>query len=79
MRSPNFFCAIFGVVQNSLGEVLLMHRQNTGVNDGIWALPSGHVEDGEMPATACVREMEEEVGISVKAEDLDFIHCNIAP
>ncbi len=29
----------------------------------VWSLPKGHVEDGETPEDAAVREVEEETGI----------------
>ncbi len=51
-------------------QVLLMRRANTGYCDGSYSLPSGHIEDGEMPEQAAVREAKEEVG--VKIQDLRF-------
>ena len=79
MRQPNFFCAMYGVIQNAKDEILLMQRQNTGYMDGCWSLPAGHADDGELPIEACIREMEEEIGITVKKEDISFLHCNAHP
>ncbi|MDQ3325063.1 MAG: NUDIX domain-containing protein [Actinomycetota bacterium] len=51
-------------------EVLLHLRQNTGYRDGHWALPAGHVEAGESVVAAAVREVREETGLAIRAEDL---------
>jgi 8-oxo-dGTP diphosphatase len=43
-------------------KILLGMRQNTGYMDGLWALPSGHIEKGELPFPAVWREEKEEIG-----------------
>ncbi|HET9850186.1 MAG TPA: NUDIX domain-containing protein [Candidatus Saccharimonadales bacterium] len=58
----------------SAGKVVLVHRQNTGFFDDFWDLPSGHIEDGEAIKSAAVRELKEETGLSVKAEDLELFN-----
>ena len=55
------------------GEVLLLQREGTGYRDGFYSLPAGHVEEGEYPLAACVREAKEEVGVTIDAEDLRFV------
>lgn len=52
-----------GVVENALGELLMIRLRNR------WDLPKGHIEAGEESRTAALREVEEETGI--KAEALD--------
>jgi ADP-ribose pyrophosphatase YjhB (NUDIX family) len=42
--------------------------------DGYYGLPSGHVEKGERPITAALREGAEELNITLKEEDLKLIH-----
>ena len=37
---------------------------------GQWALPGGRIDPGETPEQAALREMEEEVGLSLSMEDL---------
>ncbi len=56
------------------GKLLLGKRQNTGYYDGWYTVPSGHVEEGEVPTMAMIREAYEEVGITVRAEDLKPVH-----
>src|SRR5262249_36322159 len=51
------------------GRVFLLRRANTGYCDGLWCFPSGHVEAGETPQAAAVREAREEVGVEIDPED----------
>lgn len=54
-------------------KVLLTRRANTGWMDGHLCPPGGHVEIGETPTQAIIREVKEELGATVKAKDLEFI------
>lgn len=45
--------------------------------DGYLGLPGGHVKSGETPRLAIIREIEEELGVSVRFEDLKFV-CVVA-
>ncbi|MCA2226485.1 NUDIX hydrolase [Nonomuraea aurantiaca] len=56
------------------GTVLLGKRAGTGYGDGQWHLPSGHLEPGESVVGAAVREAREEVGVTIRPEDLEFVH-----
>lgn len=55
-------------------EVLLSLRQNTGWMDGYYSLVAGHVDGGETPEEATIRETKEEAGATVRSEDLKFVH-----
>jgi 8-oxo-dGTP diphosphatase len=47
-------------------KVLLCHRSDSRRwYPNVWDLPGGHVEQGETPAVALVRELHEELGIHV--------------
>ena len=48
-----------GFVVSHRGMVLLLHRRLE-----IWVQPGGHVEPGEFPPEAALREAEEETGLS---------------
>lgn len=39
---------------------------------GAWAIPKGGVENGQDPKLEALRELEEEIGLRLKPEDLNF-------
>lgn len=51
-------------------RLLLLRRAGTGLFDGYWAPPGGHVEAGEAPRAAAVRESREEVGLELDGKQL---------
>ena len=55
------------------GEILLLQRNNDDTFGGHWALPAGGLETGEDVVTAMIREIEEEVGLQVKKDQLQFL------
>jgi 8-oxo-dGTP diphosphatase len=54
------------------GKVLLSRRQNKGWGDGLLCIPGGHVEKGESPTMAALRELQEECGLNLAANRLNF-------
>ena len=68
--------AVFAVIEKD-GCILLGKRADTGYMAGKYGLVSGHVDGGEPLKQAMIREIEEEVGLIVKAEDLDFVHISL--
>ena len=54
-------------------------RCNTGYQDGNYQVPAGHVDAGEIPSEALIREVKEEIGISIKPEDVKFVHTSFRP
>ena len=54
-------------------KILLSRRQNKGWGDGLLCIPGGHIEAGETPAEAAVRELREELGITVETQELTFL------
>lgn len=51
-------------------ELLLMKREAGAFGGGGWFLPGGHVERGERPAEAAVREVREETGLALDGDAL---------
>ena len=62
--------AIWMFIFNDQDEVFLLKRHNTGWRDGSWTVPAGHIEAGEGPARAAIRELDEEAGLTVDASHL---------
>jgi ADP-ribose pyrophosphatase YjhB (NUDIX family) len=60
-------------------SVLLARRANTGYMDGKWALPSGHMEEHEVPRESAIREAREELGVVISPDHLEFIHVSYRP
>lgn len=51
-------------------RVLMQRRPVTREHGGLWEFPGGKVEPGETPAAALVREIVEELSVSIDAADL---------
>jgi 8-oxo-dGTP diphosphatase len=49
------------------GRVLICQRPEGKQLAGLWEFPGGKVEDGETPEACLIRELDEELGIEVKA------------
>lgn len=63
------------------GTVLLAQRPEGKTFAGLWEFPGGKVEVPESPETALVRELDEELGITVQPETLEpftFVSENCA-
>ena len=65
-----FTLGAFGIIFDGEGRVLLCHRRDYD----LWNLPGGRVERGEAPWQACIREVEEEVGLQVEIERLSGVY-----
>ena len=52
------------------GRVLLAQRPAGKTLAGLWEFPGGKIETGERPEQSLIRELKEELGISVKEDCL---------
>lgn len=58
------------------GDTILFGRRcNTGYEDGNYQMPAGHVDPGEFPIAAIIREAREEVGVILQPEQVRFVHA----
>lgn len=72
LQNQRPFLASYCLVQVK-DAILVQRRANTGYLDGFWALPSGHVHEGEDAVSAASRELAEETGLIVEPQDWRFV------
>lgn len=56
------------------GQYLIQKRPMKGLFPGMWEFPGGKIQSGEIPEEACIREINEELGIDVKIKQLLMTH-----
>lgn len=61
------------------GALLVNHGRNAKTGERYYALPGGHIDQGEDARTAVARECEEELQIRVSVGDLVFVSESIYP
>jgi 8-oxo-dGTP pyrophosphatase MutT (NUDIX family) len=60
------------LIQN--GQILLLRRYQTGIDDGLYVVPMG-AHDGKEPLTSSlIREAKEEANVILKPEDITVCH-----
>ncbi len=74
LRPSRVEAGVAAVVLDADGRVLLGLR----ADNGMWGLPSGHVEPGESIEQAVVREVREETGLHVRVERLIGVYSDPA-
>ena len=55
-------------------EILMLKRAGTGYYDGYYDLPGGHLEKGEDIFDGMIREAKEEIGITIKREEMEILY-----
>lgn len=53
------------IIFNDQQQILITRRSMTASHGGMWEFPGGKLEAGELPSTALIREIKEEVGINI--------------
>lgn len=66
-----FLAVTAGALQRGDGLWLMHRRPLHKAHGGLWEFPGGKVEDYEKPAECLVRELREELGIILRAIDLE--------
>ncbi|MDB6077141.1 MAG: hydrolase, partial [Akkermansiaceae bacterium] len=62
---PPVIDVVAGVILDSKGQILACQRPAGKHMAGKWEFPGGKVESGESPDTALVRELQEELQVTV--------------
>lgn len=68
---PVLFPVVAAALVDGDGRVLLQQRPAGKALAGLWEFPGGKLEPGETPEAALVRELQEELAITVAAEALE--------
>ena len=61
------------VIVSSEKRLLVTQRNFKKQLGGLWEFPGGAVEEGERSSEAAVRELKEEVGLTIDINELEFI------
>ena len=73
-KNPSAVILFLTRIKNGNEELLFQKRKNTGYCDGFYDLSaSGHVDANESMKQAMCREANEELGIIIDENDLEFI------
>jgi 8-oxo-dGTP diphosphatase len=61
---------VAAAMMDNNGKILLQQRPSGTSMAGLWEFPGGKVEPGETPEAALIREIFEELGVTLKAQAL---------
>ncbi len=70
-NNPTLLIVVAAALIDAQGDILLQKRPENKAMAGLWEFPGGKIEIGEKPEAALVREIKEELGITVLASDLE--------
>lgn len=60
---------------DTLDRILLVQRSlQSKIGAGLWQIPGGKIEQDELPMEAALREIKEELSISLQSEKLQLLH-----
>lgn len=68
--------SVGAIIKNDKSEILMMERANFPLG---WAGPAGHIDEGETPEQAMIREVKEETNLDIHKYRLlfhEFIEWN---
>ena len=68
MTSIRRFTVVAAVIRDNEGRVLLGRRPMNKHMGGLWEFPGGKIDDGESPEEALVRELLEELGLTIAVD-----------
>jgi 8-oxo-dGTP diphosphatase len=67
---PTVMLVVAALICDGSGRVLLQQRPVGKAHAGLWEFPGGKVEPAELPRESLVREIEEELGLTIQADTL---------
>jgi len=69
-NNPTAILVVAAALRDESGRWLMQRRPAHKQHGGLWEFPGGKVEPGETPGAALVRELNEELTITVAPDDL---------
>jgi 8-oxo-dGTP diphosphatase len=73
-KIPTWIPVVALALHDNQGRCLMHLRGEEKHHGGLWEFPGGKVESGEKPANALVREIDEELGITLDAASIMPAH-----
>ncbi len=70
---PTTMVVVAAALQRESGQWLMQRRPDHKHHGGLWEFPGGKVEGDESPENALIRELNEELGIAVRAGTAAFV------
>lgn len=73
--SVNHYCSFFLPYDKCTGKIYLCHHKKAAD----WIPPGGHIEPGETPSDAAIREMFEELSVNITIDQLQAWNLSVKP
>jgi 8-oxo-dGTP diphosphatase len=70
-KNPTYLFVAAAALVDEKGRILVQKRPKGKPMAGLWEFPGGKVESGETPELALIRELREELNISVEPQDIE--------
>ena len=70
-KKPTYLFVAAAALADEKGRILVQKRPEGKPMAGLWEFPGGKVELGETPELALIRELREELNISVEPQDIE--------
>lgn len=67
-KIPTWLPVVAAAFQDENGRWLMHKRPADKSHAGLWEFPGGKVEEGEVPEIALIREVKEELGVTLVSE-----------
>lgn len=73
--NPRHYCSMFLPYDKKAGKIYLGYH----IKADDWIPPGGHIEPGETPSEAVIREMKEELGVDITKDMLHSFALSVKP
>ena len=75
LNAGEYYLGVHIYIENSEGEYLIQKRSiDKSMFPDIWDLNMGHVTAGEKSIDAAIREIKEEIGVTIQLHEMNFVN-----